>query len=222
VRITQKAGRRASSTDDRPGRGANRQKTPNEIALNILLGALTIIFLLAVATLQRWPSTPSRYRRSRGQPGTGSHGVTASCWFALVCLIPPRSVRSSAIASPAWTVWYNAMCCRCPPARLRPPVTSTRLLLDKTRHHHAGTQASEFVPVGAATPAALADAAQKLSAWPTRHGRPLVSCSPRRSTDYVSEPRRAATRRLVPFTAPDPHVGVDVEGRQIRKGAARQ
>ncbi len=107
--------------------GASRQKTPNEIALNILLASLTIIFVLAVATLQ-----PLAIFSKAQQPGVPEYECTDRQWCdrhraRLVAGLPDpdhdRRVACRPSASPAWTAWCSAMCSRCRAALSRPPAT---------------------------------------------------------------------------------------------------
>ena len=92
--------------------GADRQKTPNEIALSILLAGLTLIFLLATSRCSRSPSTAAPSSRS-------------SCSSPCSCASSRR--RSAACcrrsASPAWTAWCSATCWRCPVEPSKPPAT---------------------------------------------------------------------------------------------------
>ena len=117
VRITQKPGESFLDRMIALVEGASRQKTPNEIALNILLASLTIIFLLATATLQ-----PLAIFSKATQPGIpnsaalNSQGVTGIVLVSLlVCLIPTTigALLSAPSASPAWTGSCSAMCWRC-------------------------------------------------------------------------------------------------------------
>lgn len=113
VRITTKPGETFIDRMINLVEGAARQKTPNEIALNILLASLTVVFLLACATLPPFADY------------AGTHLDMIVLVALLVCLIPttiaPCSPRS---ASRAWTAWCSATCWRCRAARSRPPATS--------------------------------------------------------------------------------------------------
>ena len=126
VQITQKPGESFMDRMIALVEGANRQKTPNEIALNILLAALTIIFVFAVATLQ--PLAIYSKVNNPGVPDTSalnSNGISGIVLVALlVCLIPTTSARCCPqSASRAWTGWCNATCWPCRAARSRPPGT---------------------------------------------------------------------------------------------------
>ncbi|WP_245986367.1 hypothetical protein [Azospirillum thermophilum] len=95
--------------------GAQRQKTPNEIALNILLAGMTIIFVIAVATVPSFAAYAG-----------GSVGVPVL--VALFVTLIPTTIGAllSPSASPAWTGWCASTCWPCPAARWRRPATSTR------------------------------------------------------------------------------------------------
>lgn len=128
VKITQKQGESFIDRMIALVEGANRQKTPNEIALNILLASLTIIFVFAVATLQ-----PLAIYSKANNPGVADslalngYGVSGIVMVALlVCLIPTTiGALLSAIGIAEWTAWCNATCSPCRAARWRPPATST-------------------------------------------------------------------------------------------------
>lgn len=129
VKITQKPGESFIDRMIALVEGANRQKTPNEIALNILLAALTLIFIFAVATLQ-----PLAIFSKANNPGVldslslTADGVSGIVMVSLlVCLIPPTTIGAllSAIGIAGWTGWCSAMCWPCRDAPSRLPVTST-------------------------------------------------------------------------------------------------
>ena len=146
--------------------GAERQKTPNEIALNILLAGLTIIFLLATATI------PS-FAIYAGGADVG-HRAGRAARDADPDHHRRRCSRPS--ASPAWTGWSATTCWPCRAGRSRRPATWTRCLLDKTGTITLGNrQATEFMPVRGVTEQELADAAQLASlADETPEGRSIV------------------------------------------------
>ena len=128
VKITQKPGESFVDRMIALVEGANRQKTPNEIALNILLAALTIIFVFAVATLQ--PLAIYSKVNNPGVPDTSalsSNGISGIVLVALlVCLIPTTiGALLSAIGIAGMDDWCNATCWPCPAARSKPPATST-------------------------------------------------------------------------------------------------
>jgi K+-transporting ATPase ATPase B chain len=190
--------------------GAERQKTPNEIALNILLAGLTIIFLLAVVTLQ-----PFAIYSSAPQ----SVFVLVSL---LVCLIPTTIgglLSAIGIAGMDRLVQRNVLAMSGRAVEAAGDVHT--LLLDKTGTITFGNrQATEFVPLPGVTAAQLADAAQLSSlADETPEGRSIVVLA---KEQYGIRGRELADKDavFVPFTAQTRMSGVDLNGSQIRKGAA--
>ncbi len=188
--------------------GAERQKTPNEIALNILLAGLTIVFLLAVITLQPFAIY------------SGAEQDVIVLVALLVCLIPTtiggllsaigiagmdRLVRRNVLALSGRAVEAAGDC--------------STLLLDKTGTITLGNrQATEFLPLPGVEESELADAAQLSSlADETPEGRSIVVLAKER---YGLRERAIAEGTLVPFTAETRMSGVDFDGRSIRKGAA--
>ena len=196
--------------------GAQRQKTPNEIALNILLAALTIIFLLATATLLPF-SLYSVNTAGQGAP------VTVTVLVALlVCLIPTTIgglLSAIGIAGMDRMIQANviAMSGRAVEAAGDVDV----LLLDKTGTITLGNrQATAFLPAEGVRIEALADAAQLASlADETPEGRSIVVLA---KEQYGLRERdiHALGATFVPFTAQTRMSGVNFDGRQIRKGAA--
>src|SRR5690349_5727813 len=196
--------------------GARRQKTPNEIALDILLAAMTIIFLLATATLLPF----SLYSVAAAGQGTP---VTVTVLVALlVCLIPTTIgalLSAIGIAGMDRMIQKNviAMSGRAVEAAGDVDV----LLLDKTGTITLGNrQATHFVPAPGVAERDLADAAQLASlADETPEGRSIVVLAKEkygiRERDVA---RMGAT--FVAFTAQTRMSGVNLNGRQIRKGAA--
>jgi potassium-transporting ATPase ATP-binding subunit len=190
--------------------GASRQKTPNEIALNILLAGLTIIFLLAVVTLQ---------------PMAVYSGAPQSLFVLvslLVCLIPTTIgglLSAIGIAGMDRVVQRNVLAMSGRAVEAAGDVDT--LLLDKTGTITLGNrQATEFVVAPGVTEAELADAAQLASfADETPEGRSIVVLAKER---YGLRGRelRASGANFIPFTAVTRMSGVDLDGRQIRKGAA--
>jgi potassium-transporting ATPase ATP-binding subunit len=188
--------------------GSERQRTPNEIALNILLAGLTIIFLLATVTLQ-----PFAIFADAEQP-------VIVLVALLVCLIPTtiggllsaigiagmdRMVQRNVLAMSGRSVEAAGDC--------------ATLLLDKTGTITFGNrQASEFIPVAGVSEEELADAAQLSSlADETPEGRSIVVLAKER---YGLREREVAHAELVPFTAQTRMSGLDIDGRSVRKGAA--
>ena len=196
--------------------GAKRQKTPNEIALNILLASLTIIFLLATVTLLPF-SIFSVTAAGEGSP------ITVTVLVALlVCLIPTTIgglLSAIGIAGMDRMIQANviAMSGRAVEAAGDVDV----LLLDKTGTITLGNrQATDFFPVPGIDEKQLADAAQLSSlADETPEGRSIVVLA----KDKFGLRQRNVQElgaTFVPFTAQTRMSGVNLNGRQIRKGAA--
>jgi K+-transporting ATPase ATPase B chain len=189
--------------------GAERQKTPNEIALNILLAGLTIIFLLAVVTLQPF----AIYSNA---PQTIFVLVSL-----LVCLIPTTIgglLSAIGIAGMDRLVQRNVLAMSGRAVEAAGDVHT--LLLDKTGTITFGNrQATEFLPLAGVTAEALADAAQLSSlADETPEGRSIVVLAKEK---YAIRAREMAGQgaTFVPFTAQTRMSGIDFSGREIRKGA---
>jgi potassium-transporting ATPase ATP-binding subunit len=189
--------------------GAERQKTPNEIALNILLAGLTIIFLLAVVTLQP-------FAIYSGSPQTVFVLVSL-----LVCLIPTTIgglLSAIGIAGMDRLVQHNVLAMSGRAVEAAGDVNT--LLLDKTGTITLGNrQAAEFIPAPGITAAQMADAAQLSSlADETPEGRSIVVLAKER---YNLRGRELASQEahFVPFSAHTRMSGVDLDGREIRKGA---
>jgi potassium-transporting ATPase ATP-binding subunit len=196
--------------------GAKRQKTPNEIALNILLAALTIVFLLATATLLPY-SLYSVEVTSKGTP------VTVTVLVALlVCLIPTTIgalLSAIGIAGMDRMIQKNviAMSGRAVEAAGDVDV----LLLDKTGTITLGNrQATAFMPATGVPEATLADAAQLASlADETPEGRSIVVLAKERFQLRERDITKLGAT-FIAFTAQTRMSGVNLNGRQIRKGAA--
>ncbi|MEV0970432.1 potassium-transporting ATPase subunit KdpB, partial [Microtetraspora glauca] len=242
VQITQKPGESFIDRMISLVEGASRQKTPNEIALNILLAALTIIFLVATAAMQ--PLAIFSKAQNPGVPDSlalNAHGVTGVVLVALVvCLIPTTIgalLSAIGIAGMDRLVQRNVLAMSGRAVEAAGDVST--LLLDKTGTITLGNrQASEFVPVEDVTADDLADAAQLSSlADATPEGRSIVVLAKRvhglrERHDLVVDgadgaPAADATLagrrrvRFVAFTAASRMSGVDLpDGRVIRKGAA--
>jgi len=205
--------------------GADRQKTPNEIALNILLAALTVIFLMATVTLQ--PLAIYAKSVNAAAPDTAaldSNGVTDIVLVALlVCLIPTTIgalLSAIGIAGMDRLVQRNVLAMSGRAVEAAGDVST--LLLDKTGTITLGNrQASDFAPVPGVDLAALADAAQLSSlADETPEGRSIVVHAKRAHGLRERQPGELAHAEWVPFTAQTRMSGVNVDGRQVRKGAA--
>ena len=189
--------------------GAERQKTPNEIALNILLAGLTIIFLLAVVTLQP-------FAIYSGSPQTVFVLVSL-----LVCLIPTTIgglLSAIGIAGMDRMVQHNVLAMSGRAVEAAGDVNT--LLLDKTGTITLGNrQAAEFIAAPGITAAEMADAAQLSSlADETPEGRSIVVLAKEK---YSLRGRELASHEavFVPFTAQTRMSGVNLDGREIRKGA---
>ncbi len=208
--------------------GAKRQKTPNEIALNILLAGFTIIFLVVCATLLPY-SLYSVRAAGQGVP------VTVTVLVALlICLIPTTIgglLSAIGIAGMDRMIQRNviAMSGRAVEAAGDVDV----LLLDKTGTITLGNrQAVDFIPVGKVQPGELAEAAQLSSlADETPEGRSIVILAKEKfglrgrmvgvpeNNDILPDGAAAAPMRFIPFTAQSRMSGVDLDGTSIRKGA---
>jgi K+-transporting ATPase ATPase B chain len=196
--------------------GAKRQKTPNEIALDILLAGFTIIFLLATATLLPY-SLYSVNAAGQGIP------ITVTVLVALlVCLIPTTIgglLSAIGIAGMDRMIQANviAMSGRAVEAAGDVDV----LLLDKTGTITLGNrQATAFLPAPNIPEKDLADAAQ-MSSLPdeTPEGRSIVVLA-KEKYGLRERDLRALGATFVPFSAQTRMSGVNLDGRQIRKGAA--
>jgi K+-transporting ATPase ATPase B chain len=195
--------------------GAERQKTPNEIALNIVIAGLTIVFLLAVVTLQPF----ALY--SVAASGSGSAPTVTVLISLLVCLIPTTIgglLSAIGIAGMDRVMQHNVLAMSGKAVEAAGDVNT--LLLDKTGTITLGNrQAVEFIPVGDVTEEELADAAQLSSlADETPEGRSIVVLAKQK---YNIRGREVAEHeaRFIPFTAQTRMSGVDLDGRRIRKGA---
>ncbi len=228
VQITQKPGESFIDRMIALVEGANRQKTPNEIALNILLAALTIIFLLAVATLQPLAIfSKSVQAFAPDNQALDSHGVTGIVLVSLlVCLIPTTIgalLSAIGIAGMDRLVQRNVLALSGRAVEAAGDVNT--LLLDKTGTITLGNrQASEFVPVDGVDPAVLADAAQLSSlADYTPEGRSVVVFAKSAYGLRERQPGELSHAEWVEFTAQTRMSGVNLDegpARQIRKGAA--
>ncbi|HEY1989980.1 MAG TPA: potassium-transporting ATPase subunit KdpB [Acidimicrobiales bacterium] len=189
--------------------GANRQKTPNEIALTILLAVLTIVFLPVVVALQ---------------PFGHYAGATVSAVVLvalLVCLIPTTIgalLSAIGIAGMDRLVQRNVLAMSGRAVEAAGDVQT--LLLDKTGTITLGNRmASEFLPVEGRTEQEVADAAQLASlADETPEGRSIVVLAKERFD--IRERELEGEHAFVPFSATTRMSGLDVDPRQIRKGAA--
>jgi potassium-transporting ATPase ATP-binding subunit len=195
--------------------GAERQKTPNEIALNIVIAGLTLVFLLAVVTLDPM----ARY--SVAAAGRGSAPTMTVLIALLVCLIPTTIgglLSAIGIAGMDRVMQHNVLAMSGKAVEAAGDVNT--LLLDKTGTITLGNrQAVEFIPVGGASEDELADAAQLSSlADETPEGRSIVVLAKER---HGIRGREIAEHHahFIPFTAQTRMSGVDLNGRRVRKGA---
>jgi K+-transporting ATPase ATPase B chain len=195
--------------------GAERQKTPNEIALNILIAGLTLIFLLAVVTLHPFAVF------SVDQSGSGTIPTVAVLVSLLVCLIPTTIgglLSAIGIAGMDRVMQHNVLALSGKAVEAAGDVNS--LLLDKTGTITLGNrQAVEFFPVNGTSAAELADAAQLSSlADETPEGRSIVVLAKEK---YGLRGRHIpeGDADFIPFSAFTRMSGVDFEGRRLRKGA---
>ncbi len=195
--------------------GAERQKTPNEIALNILIAGLTLIFLLAVVTLQPF----SQY--SVTAAGSGSVPSVAVLVALLVCLIPTTIgglLSAIGIAGMDRVMQHNVLAMSGKAVEAAGDVNT--LLLDKTGTITIGNrQAVEFLPVTGVSETELAEAAQLSSlADETPEGRSVVVLAKEK---YGLRGRDLAGHeaQFIPFSAYTRMSGVDTDNARLRKGA---
>ena len=209
VRITAERGKTFMDRMIALVEGANRQKTPNEIALTILLSVLTIVFIPVVVVLE---------------PFGIYSGTTVSLVVLvslLVCLIPTTIgalLSAIGIAGMDRLVQRNVLAMSGRAVEAAGDVQT--LLLDKTGTITLGNRmASAFHPAGAHTEQEVADSAQLASlADETPEGRSIVVLAKERFG--IRERELTGDHQFVPFSATTRMSGLDVDGRQIRKGAA--
>jgi K+-transporting ATPase ATPase B chain len=212
VRITSKPGETFIDRMIALVEGASRQKTPNEIALNILLASLTVIFLLAVVTLQPMAIY------------SGAEQSIVVLVALLVALIPTTIgalLSAIGIAGMDRLVQRNVLAMSGRAVEAAGDVNT--LLLDKTGTITLGNrQASEFVPVSGVDAGALADAAQLASlADETPEGRSIVVLAKSAYGLRERQPGELSGARFIEFTAQTRMSGVDLaDHHQVRKGAA--
>ena len=192
--------------------GASRQKTPNEIALNILLASLTIVFLLAVVTLQ-----PMAFYSGAPQ----SLVIMVALVVALIPTTIGALLSAIGIAGMDRLVQRNVLAMSGRAVEAAGDVNT--LLLDKTGTITIGNrQASEFLPVDGVPVEELADAAQLSSlADYTPEGRSIVVLAKEQFGLRERSEGELPGAEFVEFTAQTRMSGVDLaDGRQVRKGAA--
>ncbi|HEY3741718.1 MAG TPA: potassium-transporting ATPase subunit KdpB, partial [Bryobacteraceae bacterium] len=195
--------------------GAERQKTPNEIALNILIAGLTLIFLLAVVTLHPFAVY------SVNAVHAGAPPSIAVLVALLVCLIPTTIgglLSAIGIAGMDRVMQHNVLAMSGRAVEASGDVNT--LLLDKTGTITMGNrQAVEFIAADGVTAAELADAAQLSSlADETPEGRSIVVLAKEK---YNLRGREVAAHEanFIPFSAYTRMSGVDIDGRRLRKGS---
>jgi K+-transporting ATPase ATPase B chain len=208
VRITARAGETFLDRMIALVEGANRQKTPNEIALNTLLAVLTIIFLLATVTLQPFAIFADAEQN------------VIVLVALLVCLIPTTIgalLSAIGIAGMDRLVQHNVLAMS--GRAVEAAGDCSTLLLDKTGTITLGNrQAASFLPLPGVAEQHLAAAAQLASlADETPEGRSIVVLAKERF--HVRE-RDVGDATLIPFTAQTRMSGIDIGGRSVRKGAA--
>ncbi|MYW11430.1 potassium-transporting ATPase subunit KdpB [Streptomyces sp. SID2563] len=210
IRITTKPGETFIDRMIALVEGAARQKTPNEIALNILLASLTIVFLLAVVTLQPFAV----------YAGDAQSMIVLTA--LLVCLIPTTIgalLSAIGIAGMDRLVRRNVLAMSGRAVEAAGDVST--LLLDKTGTITLGNRrATDLLPVAGVTGAELADAAQLASlADETPEGRSVVVLAKERYGLRERHAGELSGATWVAFTARTRMSGVDVDGRRVRKGA---
>ncbi|TMU97987.1 potassium-transporting ATPase subunit KdpB [Streptomyces sp. DASNCL29] len=211
IRITTKPGETFIDRMINLVEGAARQKTPNEIALNILLASLTIVFLLACATLPPFADY------------AGTHLTMVVLVALLVCLIPTTIgalLSAIGIAGMDRLVQRNVLSMSGRAVEAAGDVST--LLLDKTGTITLGNRrAAEFLPVRGTTEAEVADAAQLSSlADETPEGRSVVVLAKEKYGLRERHQGELVGAEWIEFTAQTRMSGVDVGERKIRKGAA--
>ena len=207
VRITARAGETFLDRMIALVEGANRQKTPNEIALNTLLAVLTIIFLLATVTLQPF-----------AMYADAEQSVIVLVAL-LVCLIPTTIgalLSAIGIAGMDRLVQHNVLAMS--GRAVEAAGDCSTLLLDKTGTITLGNrQAAEFLPLPGIAEERLAAAAQLASlSDDTPEGRSIVVLAKQR---FEIRERDLSHAQLVPFSAQTRMSGVDLNGHSVRKGA---
>lgn len=216
VRVTQEPGSSFLDKMIAMVEGANRKKTPNEIALQILLVALSIIFVLVTASLYSYSVF------SAGQMGMSNPTSVTSLVALLICLAPTTiGALLSAIGIAGMSRLNQANVLAMSGRAIEAAGDTDVLLLDKTGTITLGNrQAAAFIPVDGVTEEELADAAQLSSlADETPEGRSIVVLAKEK---FNLRGRELGDKDMtfIPFTAQTRMSGVDYTGGQVRKGAA--
>jgi len=212
VRITSKPGETFIDRMIALVEGASRQKTPNEVALNVLLASLTLIFVLAVVTLQ-----PMAYYSNAPQ----NLVILVALIVALIPTTIGALLSAIGIAGMDRLVQRNVLAMSGRAVEAAGDVNT--LLLDKTGTITMGNrQATEFLQVSGIDVATLADAAQLASlADETPEGRSIVVLAKNQFNIRERGPGELPGAVFVPFTAQTRMSGVNLaDGREVRKGAA--
>jgi K+-transporting ATPase ATPase B chain len=192
--------------------GASRQKTPNEVALNVLLASLTLIFVMAVVTLQ-----PMAYYSGAPQ----SLVILVALIVALIPTTIGALLSAIGIAGMDRLVQRNVLAMSGRAVEAAGDVNT--LLLDKTGTITIGNrEAAEFIPVAGVTMEELANAAQLSSlADETPEGRSIVVLAKRKFNLREPDAGKLPGAEFVPFSAQTRMSGVDLaDGREVRKGAS--
>ena len=203
--------------------GAKRQKTPNEIALNILLSALTIIFLVVIVTLKPYVIYTATYVSDDAKVHLLAASSVTVLVSLLVCLIPTTIgglLSAIGIAGIDRMVQHNVLAMSGKAVEAAGDVDV--LLLDKTGTITLGNRAAtEFICAPGVTEVELADAAQLSSlADETPEGRSIVVLAKEKYGLRGREIQELPKAEFVAFTAQTRMSGVNLNGDQIRKGAA--
>ncbi len=196
--------------------GAERQKTPNEIALNILIAGLTLIFLLAVVTLQPFAAYSVDVGRRRQRPERRRAGLAAG-------LPDPDDHRRPALGHRHRRHGPRDAAQRAGDERQggRSGGRREHAAARQDRHDHARQSPGGRVPAGrAASTEPSWRTPRSCRAWPTRRRKAGRSWSwPRRSTGCAAATSPSTSANFIPFSAYTRMSGVDLDGRQLRKGA---
>lgn len=216
IRVTAEAGESFLDKMIAMVEGASRKKTPNEIALQILLVSLTIIFLVVTATLLPFSGFASK------QAGAGAAISVTNVIALLVCLAPTTiGALLSSIGIAGMSRLNQANVLAMSGRAIEAAGDVDVLLLDKTGTITLGNrQASEFIPVNGVTEQELADAAQLSSlADETAEGRSIVILA-KEKFGIRGRDLSALGAVFIEFTAKTRMSGIDYQGTEIRKGAA--
>jgi len=216
VKVTSEAGESFLDKMIAMVEGASRKKTPNEIALQIFLVALTIIFLLVTVALFPYSMF------SAGQAGTANSTSVTALVALLVCLAPTTiGALLSSIGIAGMSRLNQANVLAMSGRAIEAAGDVDILMLDKTGTITLGNrQASEFIPVDGADKKDLADAAQLSSlADETPEGRSVVILA-KEQFGIRGRNMSDLNAKFIPFTAKTRMSGVDFAGNKIRKGAA--